>query len=160
MDCENDNRFILPTSYFSALYGKNDKDFSNSYGSVDYFCSDDICLCKADKRVSQYKLCGKFFACWLDSGDWCGERTCTFFRRRADQEEKRRNQPNLSVFYEPQASPDTYSPARGYPLANGALIERKYLRIGVENNGDGVAEHCDARPRVPQTVTDGISPHH
>lgn len=32
MDCKNDNRFILPTSYFSALYGKNDKDFSNSMG--------------------------------------------------------------------------------------------------------------------------------
>src|SRR5215207_7479229 len=59
-----------------------------------------------------------------------------------------RSRPILSVVYDPKVSPDTYTPEETIhfrlPDAQRTeyIVERKCLKIAVENNGGGVAEKC------------------
>jgi hypothetical protein len=159
MYSENDNRFILPTPHFSTQYGKNANDFCNGYRFINYFSRDLVSFCEFDKRIPKCRLCCESSPDIINSSNCNGEHVNPFFRHQAEQnhynaeqEEKRRNQPNLVIVYDPEASRDTYSPARTFSIQNGAMVQRTFLRIGIENTGGGPAEHCDAKLRVPNEM--------
>jgi hypothetical protein len=85
-------------------------------------------------------------------------RGLTFFIEQYQKnQEKVRNRPKLSIRYEPESSTDTYTPeatiylnptydTKGHKIQE--YLQRKYLKIAVENTGGGVAEDCKATLRV------------
>ena len=85
-------------------------------------------------------------------------RGLTFFIEQYQRkQDKVRNRPNLSIRYEPESYPDTYSPEatiyldpRYDPRGNRTqeYLQRKFLKIAVENNGGAVAEDCKATLRT------------
>jgi hypothetical protein len=75
----------------------------------------------------------------------------SYFQQRQHEIKSR---PLLSVVYDPQTSQDTYTPEE---IVNIRLpdfertvfsVERKCLKIAVENNGGGIAERCNATLRL------------
>lgn len=76
----------------------------------------------------------------------------SFFIYRKEQQNKEldkiSSQPTLIIEYDPNTSPDTYCPARGYFLQITQQEHRKLLRVAVTNNGGGVAIQYHARLRI------------
>jgi hypothetical protein len=83
----------------------------------------------------------------------CRSGYSSFFIYRQEQQDRQRekteSQPNLIIEYEPTAYPDIYCPAKRYQaIGIGNWITRKYLRVGIRNEGGGVASQCNARLRI------------
>lgn len=91
----------------------------------------------------------------LSSGGLYFRRGLTFFINHFQQKQYEiKSRPVLSVVYDPRVSPDTYNPEESIHFRlldvqrTEYVVERKCLKIAIENQGGGVAEKCKATLRL------------
>ncbi len=78
--------------------------------------------------------------------------TIYLLNRRAEHRREAKNQPNLSIFFDPSNNPDYFTPILDFtsPEGQSLNVTRRFLRVVIRNDGEATAELCKATIRIIQ----------
>jgi len=94
---------------------------------------------------------------WFGSGTDFIKLLQDWLKEKKEEEKRIASLPQLHVVYD-QEKPDQYCPIQSDTRIEGfETVQRKYLRIEVENNGGKVARNCNAKLIVTEKSSD-LSP--